>query len=138
LRIVAVGAALVTLAVMLPWEPLTGGIAEGSVYLPEDRWAVAGSAVILASLWLILLRVRVEGYPDRVRVRGPLRDITLAWSAVDSVRYSGASPFAALQLTNSEPVPMVALTRFDGQRAVDDIRALRALHRAYQETAARR
>ena len=38
---------------------------------------------------------------------------------------------------SGDPVPMVALSRFDGQRAVDDIRALRALLEASRESAAK-
>ncbi|GAA1878172.1 PH domain-containing protein [Asanoa iriomotensis] len=129
LRTLAIGAAVVTLAVMFPWEPLTGGLPEGSVYMPEDRWAVAGSAVVLASLWLVLLTYRVDADSDGIRVRGPVRDVTVPWSMVAAVSHNSGSPFSTLLLTSGDSVQMVALNRFDGQRAVDDIRALRALHK---------
>ncbi|MEV4538688.1 PH domain-containing protein [Asanoa sp. NPDC049518] len=128
LRRFAIAAAVVTLVVLLPWEPLTGGLPDGSVYLPEDRWAVAGTAVVLACVWLVLLMYRVDADADGIRVRGPFRDVRVAWSAVAAVSYNGGSPFSSLQLASGDTVQMVALSRFDGQRAVDDIRALRALH----------
>jgi hypothetical protein len=126
LRIAAVVAAVLTLAFLVPWRPLSGGIPAGSQYFPEDRWALVGSAIALSAFWLLLFRVRVDATPDKVRVRGLFRDLTVPWSAVEAVRYSGA-PWVALVLTNGEPVPLMAVMRVDGQRAVDDARRLRAL-----------
>ena len=134
LRVVAAVAAALTLAFLVPWQPLTGETANGGQYFPEDRWALVGSAIVLAAFWFLLFRVRVDADANGVRVRGVFRDLTVPWSAVEAVRYSGA-PWVALVLTNGEPIPMMALMFIDGQRAVDAARRLRALLNAHSETA---
>lgn len=126
LRIAAIVAAVLTFVFLMPWEPLSGGMANGGQYFPEDRWAVVGSAIVLSVFWLMALRIRVDATAETIRVRGLFRDLTVPWSAVSAVRYSGA-PWVALVLTNSEPIPMMAIMRTDGQRAVDAARRLREL-----------
>jgi len=101
-----------------------------------DQLAMAGLGVIAAAGILLLTRPRVDADADGVRVRNVLASYELSWDLVRAVRFDRESLWASLELHNDEVVSMLAVQIFDRERAVEGVRALRALHAARQRSAA--
>lgn len=132
--ILAVVVLVIFVAVALTLSGSTG--ASGGEFRRGDRLAMAGIGVFAAAGVLLLTRPRVEADARGVRVRNVLRSYELPWELVRSVRFDRRAVWASLELHDEELVPMLAIQIVDRERAVEGVRALRALLAAHQGSTA--
>ncbi|MFB9236655.1 PH domain-containing protein [Plantactinospora siamensis] len=108
---------------------LHGSTGEGSATFQRgDQLSMVGLGILAAAGILLFTRPRVEADARGVRVRNILGSYDLPWEEVRAVRFGRGSPWATLELSDDESVPMIAVQAADKERAVAGVRALRALH----------
>ena len=134
-RIVAWPAAgALVLVFTLVGTSLRGPIGEGTaVFQTGDQFAMIVLGVLGALGVLLFTRPRVEADARGVRVRNVIGSYDLPWELVRAVRFDHGASWASLELFDDDQVPMIAVQAVDKERAVAGVRALRELHRAYQQ-----
>ena len=126
----ALAAALVALFTVVS-TALRGPTGDGSAMFQRgDQAAMIGLGLLGAFLILLFARPRVEADIRGIRVRNVIGSYDLPWAVVRAVRFDRGSAWANLELQDDELVPVLALQAVDRERAVDGVRALRALHTA--------
>jgi len=75
-------------------------------------------------------RPRARADAEGIEVRNILVTRRLPWAEVERVAFPDGASWARLDLADYEYVSVMAVQAVDGQRAVDGIRKLRALHAA--------
>ncbi|SDZ31946.1 PH domain-containing protein [Micromonospora pattaloongensis] len=98
-----------------------------------DQLAMVGLGLFGAAIILLFTRPRVEADARGVRVRNVIGSYELPWEVVRAVRFDRGAAWASLELHDDDLIPMVALQVVDRERAVEGVRALRALHAAHQQ-----
>jgi hypothetical protein len=101
-----------------------------------DRIGIFGIGLAVAAVLLWLARSRLDADADGLRVRNILGHYELSWQLVRAVSFRDGSPWATLELAADELLPLMAVQAADGDRTVEAVRALRALHRAATATTA--
>jgi len=85
---------------------------------------------LMAGGVLLLARPRVRADAAGIEVRNVLVTRTLPWDVVERVAFPDGASWARLELIGDDYMPVLAIQAVDGQRAVDGIRQVRALHAA--------
>ncbi|MEO3747529.1 PH domain-containing protein [Plantactinospora sp. B5E13] len=98
-----------------------------------DQLAMIGLGLLVAGVVLLFTRPRVVGDARGIRVRNVFGGYELPWDAVRGIRFNRGSAWASVELDDDELLPILALQVVDRERAVDGVRALRALHVAHRE-----
>lgn len=101
----------------------------GVHFVTSDQVAVIGLGLLLAAGLLLFLRPMVRASADKVTVRNMGGTREVQWTDVRAVSFPDGAPWARLELDADEYIPVMAIQATDGQRAVEAIRELRALHR---------
>lgn len=118
-------AAFTITAILLPHD------SGGANVTASDPVAVFVTGVLLSCLALVATRPRLHADVDAIRVRSfftTWREIP--WDVVVQVEFPSSVRFARLLLPGEETIPLYAIARMDGARAVAAMRGLRALHAA--------
>lgn len=102
----------------------------GVFFRTADQVALILIGVFIAGGILLVARPRVRADAEGIEVRNILVTRRLPWDQVERVAFPDGAPWARLDLPDYEYVPVMAVQAVDGQRAVDAIRRLRALHAA--------
>nr|MDT0663200.1 PH domain-containing protein [Micromonospora sp. DSM 115978] len=105
----------------------------GAMFQRGDQAAMIGLGLLGAFLILLFTRPRVEADARGIRVRNVVGSYDLPWAVVRSIRFDRGSAWANLELHDDELVPLLALQAVDKERAVEGVRALRALHTANRQ-----
>ena len=121
---VAVVGLFTALAVVLRNSPT------GVYFRLADQIAVVLLGLFIAGGLLLLARPRVRADADAIEVRNILVSRTVPWSEVVRVAFPDGASWARLDLPDDEYMAVLAIQAVDGQRAVDGITAVRALHAA--------
>lgn len=121
---VATVAFFTVIAVLLRTSPT------GVVFRVADQVALVLLGVFVAAGMLLLARPRARADADGIEVRNILVTRYLPWNQVLAVSYPESSSWARLDLPHDEYLAVIAIQAVDGQRAVDAIGRLRALHTA--------
>lgn len=101
---------LAVFAVMAVVLPATGVRSYG----PADRVMVVGFGLLLAAgLWRFSM-LRAVPSREGLRVVNLVHSRTLAWPEILRVGFSGGSPWAMLELADTEEVAVMAIQRADG------------------------
>jgi hypothetical protein len=100
-----------------------------------DAVLMTGVGVLLAGGTLLFTRARVVAGDDGIRVRNALRERALPWAVVAGVRFEEGASWARLELCDDDEIALLAVQANDGERAVEAVRALRALLARSRETA---
>jgi hypothetical protein len=129
-QLLAVLAAVVVVAMSFVALTLPGTTNTVVDYGPVDQFAMAGLGIVLAGGLIWLGRSRVDADAEGVRWRNIAITHALPWSAVKAVRFDAKSSWASLLLTNTDEVALFAVQMVDGERAVQAVEGLRALHAA--------
>lgn len=119
--------ALAGLAVLLPAEGPTA-------FHWYDRLGVVLVGVLVA---VGLTRFAgLAAVPDErgLRVRNVFFSRRLDWAQIVSVRFGGGNPWAVLDLADGESLPVMAIQRADGDRAVAGARRLATLVALHSRT----
>lgn len=102
----------------------------GVYFRLADQIAMVAIGALIAGGVLLLARPRVRADADGIEVRSVLVTRTLPWEVVERVAFPDGASWARLELIGDDYLPMLAIQAVDGQRAVDGIRRVRALHAA--------
>ena len=102
----------------------------GVFFRTADQVALILIGLFIAGGILLMARPRVRADAEGIEVRNVLATRRLGWHEVVRVAFPDAASWARLDLPDYEYLPLMALQAVDGQRAVDGIRRLRALHDA--------
>jgi uncharacterized integral membrane protein len=92
-----------------------------------DQVALVLLGLFIAGGLLLLARPRVRADTEGIEVRNILITRRLPWSLVLRVAFPDGASWARLDLPD-EYLPVLAIQAVDGQRAVDAITRVRALH----------
>jgi hypothetical protein len=112
----------VVIAVVLRSEPT------GVFFRLADQVALVLLGLFIAGGVLLFARPRVRADAEGVEVRNILVTRRLPWALVLRVAFPDGASWARLDLPDDEYLPVLAIQAVDGQRAVDAITRLRALH----------
>lgn len=106
----------------------------GVFFRTADQVALILIGVFFAGGILLVARPRVRADAEGIEVRNILLTRHLPWDQVERIAFPDGASWARLDLPDYEYVPVMAVQAVDGQRAVDAIRRLRALHAAARAT----
>lgn len=127
-RRIAIAAAVVLVAVFAVVAALLRRTPTGVYFRLSDQVAMMLLGLLLAGAALLFARPRVRAGAQGVEVRNLLGSRTLPWELVLRVSFPDGAPWARLELPDDEYIAVMAIQSADGQHAVRDIRALRAVH----------
>ena len=128
---VAVALAAVILATFTVTAILLPHHSGGANVTPSDPVAVFITGVVLSIIALAPTRPRLHADTEAIHVRSFFTSWhDIPWDVVVRVEFPSSIRFARLVLPGEETVPLYAVARMDGQRAVTAMRGLRALHAA--------
>lgn len=82
---------------------------------------------IAFTVWLALVRSRVEATRTGLTVINGFKRRDYEWAQLISASLRRGAPWASLDLTDGETVPLMGIQGSDGDRAVAAVRELRAL-----------
>jgi len=102
----------------------------GVFFRLADQVALVVLGLFIAGGLLLLARPRVRADADGIEVRNILVTRRFRWNDVVRVAFPDGASWARLDLPDYEYLSVQAVQAVDGQRAVDGIRRLRALHAA--------
>jgi hypothetical protein len=102
----------------------------GVFFRPADQVGMVLIGVLIAGGVLLLVRPRVRADAEGIEVRNILTTRRLPWDVVERVAFPDGALWARLELIGDDYLPVLAIQSVDGQRAVDGIRKVRALHAA--------
>lgn len=105
----------------------------GVIFRVADQVAMVMIGLFLAGGILLMARPRVRADAAGIEVRNVLQTRYLPWDEVVRIAFPDSSSWARLDLPDHEYVPLMAVQAVDGQRAVEAMRRLRALHAAARE-----
>lgn len=128
--IVAVVGAVAVLTLFVVVAVLLRTADTGVYFRLADQIAMVAIGALVAGGVLLLARPRVRADADGIEVRSVLVTRTLPWEVVERVAFPDGASWARLELIGDDYLPMLAIQAVDGQRAVDGIRRVRALHAA--------
>jgi hypothetical protein len=99
-----------------------------------DRLGVI--VVSAAVAWVLSRFAGVSALPreDGLTVRNLIVRRDLAWAEVVAVRFGGGGPWVMLDLDDGETLPVMAVQRADGPRAVQESRRLATLVALHSRT----
>ena len=107
----------------------------GVFFRLADQVSLVLLGLFIAGGLLLVARPRVRADADSIEVRNVLVTRTLPWEVVERVAFPDGASWARLELIGDDYLPVLAIQVVDGQRAVDGIRQVRALHAAAARTA---
>jgi PH (Pleckstrin Homology) domain-containing protein len=88
----------------------------------------AVAVVIAAVLYVVQTRPLIRADATTIHVRNVVGGITVGWSQVAAVVYTGQRPWPHLQLHDGSTVALHAIQRWDRDHAVTATRMLRTFH----------
>jgi hypothetical protein len=104
----------------------------GVFFRLADQVALVLLGLFIAGGLLLVARPRVRADSEGIEVRNILVTRRLPWSLVERVAFPDGASWARLDLPDDEYLPVLAIQAVDGQRAVDAITRVRALHTRYR------
>jgi hypothetical protein len=105
----------------------------GVYFRPTDQVGMVVIGVLVGCGVLLLARPRVRADAAGIEVRNFMETRQLPWDVVEKVAFPDGARWARLELIGDDYLPVLAIQALDGQRAVDGIRRVRALHVAARE-----
>ncbi|MBA3411987.1 MAG: PH domain-containing protein [Geodermatophilaceae bacterium] len=119
---VLVVVAMVVVGLLLK-QSNTGGV----TFRTADQLAMIGLGLIIGGAILVLTRpyVRADAAGLVVRNLGGVKHIP--WQVVRAVRFSGAVPWASLELQDDDELTLLAIQAVDGDAAAEATEGLRRL-----------
>lgn len=102
----------------------------GVFFRVADQVALVLIGLFIAGGCLLMARPRVRADAAGIEVRNVIATRYLPWSEVQRVAFPDGASWARLDLPDYEYIPVMAVQAVDGQRAVEAMRRLRALHAA--------
>ncbi|MDQ4037532.1 MAG: PH domain-containing protein [Actinomycetota bacterium] len=119
---VAIVVAMVVVGLLLK-QSSTGAV----TFRTSDQVAMIGLGLIIAGGVLIMARPYVRADANGLVVRNFGGPKHIPWQVVRTVRFSGAAPWATLELQDDDALTLLAIQAVDGESAAaatDDLRRL--------------
>jgi Bacterial PH domain len=126
--IAAWAGALVTLGLFVGIAVVLRATPTGVFFRFADQVALVLLGLFIAGGLLLFARPRVRADAEGIEVRNIFVTRRLPWALVLRVAFPDGASWARLDLPDDEYLPMLAIQAVDGQRAVDAITRVRALH----------
>ena len=120
--------AVVTVAVFVAIAVVLRTVQTGVFFRFADQVALVLLGLFIAGGVLLFARPRVRADTEGIEVRNVLVTRWLPWSLVLRVAFPDGASWARLDLPDDEYLPVLAIQAVDGQRAVEAITRVRALH----------
>ena len=98
-----------------------------------DQIAMIGLGILAALGVLMFTRPRVVADDKGVQVRNVFGSYAVEWEIVRAVTFGRGAPWLTLQLHDDDVLTVMAIQAADKDYAVRAARALRELHKAFQE-----
>ncbi|GAA0910047.1 PH domain-containing protein [Pseudonocardia zijingensis] len=99
-----------------------------------DQVALVLLGLFIAGGLLLVARPRVRADTEGIEVRNILLTRYLPWSLVERVAFPDGASWARLDLPDDEYLPVLAIQAVDGERAVEAIAKVRALHARHRSS----
>lgn len=96
-----------------------------------DKIGFSSLGVFGAAAIMLVARPKITADQDGMVVRNVLGDTVLPWQVVLKIAFPPGVHWAQAVLADDEIHPLLAIQAMDKQRAVDALRAIRALHAQY-------
>jgi hypothetical protein len=132
---IATAIAIVVVVILSVIAVILPRTADGVNFTAADQWGIAGIGVLIALGILRFLHPRMRADENGVDTRpfiGGYRHID--WDLVRAVEFPPKVRFARLVLPGDELIPLYAVQRGDGERSVEVMDGLRALHARSRNT----
>jgi hypothetical protein len=131
-RVCWVLAPLVVACFMLLGALLSGSIGPGQgTFQTSDQVAMGMLGLLAATGILLFTRPKVTADGEHVVIQNVIGGYDLPWAVVSAIRFDRGASWASLELADGDVVALMAIQAADKSRAVESIRALRALHATY-------
>ena len=102
----------------------------GVCFRVADQVALVVIGLFFAAGCLLMARPRVRADAEGIEIRNVFVTRRFPWTEVQRVAFPDGASWARIDLPDYEYVPVMAVQAVDGQRAVEAMRRLRALHAA--------
>ena len=130
-RRVAIAAAVLLVAVFSVVAVLLRHTPTGVYFQVSDQLAMVVLGLLLGGAALLFARPRIRADAEGVEVRNVLTTRTVPWELILRVSFPDGASWARLEIPDDEYITVMAIQAADGRRAVEAIRALRAVHAEY-------
>ncbi len=120
-------AVLVVLAMIVVGVLLKQSNTAALTFRTADQLAMIGLGLIIGGGILVLTRPYVRADATGLVVRNLGGPKHVPWQVVRSVRFSGAVPWATLELEDDDALTLLAIQAVDGESAADATEVLRRL-----------
>jgi hypothetical protein len=120
--------AVVTVGLFVAIAVVLRATPTGVFFRFADQVALVLLGLFIAGGLLLFARPRVRADADGIEVRNIFLTRRLPWALVLRVAFPDGASWARLDLPDDEYLPVLAIQAVDGQRAVDAITRVRALH----------
>lgn len=101
---------------------------DGIAFRAADQIALIGIGVLMAAAVLIAAaRPRVQADADGLRIRNMVGHREVPWTLIHRISFPEGAQWPLLLLDDDETYPLVAVQAMDRERAVADLKKLRAI-----------
>jgi hypothetical protein len=122
--------AIATVVVFVAIAAVLRNSETGVYFRNADQVSMVLLGLLVAGGILLLARPRVRADARGIEVRNVAAPRYVPWELVRAVAFPDGASWARLDLPDYEYLPVLAVQAVDGQRAVDAIQRVRALHAA--------
>jgi len=123
----------VRVAAYLSAAIVMAGMIGGALLITSFQWGgrlgLIGVGVLVVLFCHLEASVKVTARPEMLEVRNLLRIRSLDWAEVIGISFPMGDPWAHLDLADGSTLPLHAIQRYDGRRAIDAAHLLQRLMR---------
>ena len=110
---------------------LLHGTNDGVAFQTSDQIGLIGTGVLIGIGILMMARPTLTVYAEGVLVRNILGENYYPWSLIYGISFPQGAQWALLRMPDDETHPVMAIQLLDRGRAVESLKAVRALHEKY-------
>lgn len=134
ITIIGTTAAALVLGTMVTVGILLRSSQDGVSFRTADQVGLIGVGILVAAAIMMVARPRLRADASGVWVRNVLGETFFEWPLVYRIGFHEGSHWAVLELADDETFPVTAIQAMDRQRAVQSLKAVRAVHATYAPT----
>ena len=104
---------------------------DGVAFQTSDQVGLIGLGVLIGIAILMMARPTLKVFTEGMLVRNILGENFYAWPLIYAIAFPQGAQWALLRMPDDETHPVMAIQLLDRGRAVDHLKAVRALHEQY-------
>lgn len=131
IAIYAVISATTVIVSMIVVGILLHGTNDGVAFQLSDQLSLVGLGLLIGTGILMMARPTLKVYEQGVLVRNILGENYYPWPLVYAISFPQGAQWALLKMPDDETHPVMAIQLLDRNRAVESLKAVRALHEKY-------